>query len=403
MGKIKVGGVRGKVRGRVGSESYSILNRQQIVRSLPDAVKNPQTSAQMEQRARLANLVAFYRANKFWMHWGAFQTKKEEWSDYNSFVSANMKMDAVYLTKSWAEAGATVVAPYVVSVGSLPRINVTAAADVLISDIYVGSELAITNFTPIGTISAAILAHNNAIQEGDQISIIVEIQQSTEQSPYVTARAFELIVNPNDTSTVADRGLSGILTVDGGTGYEALSVQLPSEQGGGTFILSREDSNGLRVSSQEIVLSALQETYLATFKTASAKAAYLKSYGSDDTQNFLSSGYSSHSSEGGVSLPQQIMTVNGKAAGSYFGECGPSLTVIFAQSPSGVTGGTATNASNQEQPINGTWITLQGNTATIDMTGSSSFQGNILKNLSLVVDSETISIDFSPTQPEIDE
>lgn len=376
---------------------------QTLVRELPAAVSNPKSSSQMEQRAKLANLVAFYRANQFWMHWGAFQTKKEEWSDYNAFVSANMKMDAVYLTKSWAEAGATVVAPYVVSVGSLPRINVTASADVLISDIYVGSELTITENTPIGTISAAILAKNNAIKEGDQISFIVEIQQSTSETPYVTARAYELIVDTTDTTTVAERGLAGLLTVDGDTGYEALSVQLPSEQGGGTFILSREDSKGLRVSSQEIVLSAVQENYLASFKTAAAKAAYLKSYGSDGTQNFLSGGYSSQASEGGVSLPQQIMSVNGKTAGSYLGEVGSSLAVVFAQAPSQVTQGVATSSLDSTQNISGGWITVEGNTATIDMSSTGSFQGTILTKLELTVDGESITINFLATQPEIDE
>ena len=382
-----------------------------VVRELAAQVSNPKSAAQMEQRAKLANMVAFYRANQFWMHWGAFQTKKSEWSDYNAFVSANMGMDAVYLTKQWAEAGATVVAPYIVSVGSLPRVNVTVVGDTLISDIYVGSELTIVDNTPIGTISAAILANNNAIQEGDQISIVVEIQQSTSQAPYVTARAFELIVDTQDTTTVAERGLEG-LTVEGSAGQESLGYTLPSENGGGTFILSREDSKGLRVSSQEIVLTATQETYLASFKTSAAKAAYMQSYGSDGSQNFLSGGYSSQASEGGVSLPQQILTVKGVAAGGYTGSIEGSITIVMASTalPLG-TGGIKvghrpinSEATVEYNTITSTNVTISGNTYVVDTDSMGGSNTHAVYSIEInTEDGEQYTANFTTTQPEISE
>ena len=370
-----------------------------VVRELAAQVSNPKSTAQMEQRAKLANLVAFYRANQFWMHWGSFQTKKQEWSDYNAFVSANMGMDAVYLTKQWAEAGATVVAPYIVSVGSLPRINVVASSDVLITDLYVGN-ISITTDTTIGTISAALLANNNALREGDQLSIVVEVQQSTIDAPYITARAYELIIDTTDTLTVAARGLAGLLTVDGGAGYEALSVQLPSENGGGTVILSREDSTGLKVSSQSIIVTETQDAYLASFKTAQAKAAYLRSYGSDGTENFLSGGYSSGASEG-VSLPQQILRVNSAAAGQYWGriEANQNFVVYFAQ-PIADSAVITASIGSEDSTAHNQPVTVTRRTSDTELLlvySESAIVNNVLRNVDVVIDGVEYLIEFAAT------
>lgn len=391
MGKIKVGGVRGKVRGRVGSESYSILNRQQIVRSLPDAVKNPQTSAQMEQRARLANLVAFYRANKFWMHFGAFENKKETWSDYNAFVSANEKNAPVYLTKAAVLSGATVVAPYAVTSGSLPRINCVINVDTLISDIFLSSDLNVNDGTPVNLLTQNILANNNVLQNGDQLSVIIEIQQSTADTPYVTARAYELILDTEDERTLADLGLSGLFISETQGGNNCLAVQMPTEQCGATIVLSREDGSKLYVSSQTLVLTDAQQTYLASFQTASAKAASFRSYGATGSENFLSAGYSSEASEG-VSLPQQILSVNDKSAGQYLGSIlsQDNVTInmaleIDSESIVQVSSTPAMNIGN---------TSFDGRVITFKNTGTD--EGPITK-ISVEIDGETYDINFAST------
>lgn len=62
MGKSKVGGTRAYIRGRVGSDVYSIGKtasgqKQQVVRSLAEQVKNPQTLAQMRGRMIMSTVM----------------------------------------------------------------------------------------------------------------------------------------------------------------------------------------------------------------------------------------------------------------------------------------------------------------------------------------------------------
>lgn len=62
MGKSKTGGTRSMIRGRVGSDVYSIGrdakgNKQQVVRSLAETVANPQTINQMRGRMIMATIM----------------------------------------------------------------------------------------------------------------------------------------------------------------------------------------------------------------------------------------------------------------------------------------------------------------------------------------------------------
>ena len=62
MAKSKVGGTRAYIRGRIGSDVYSIGKngkgvRQQVVRSLAEQVSNPRTQAQMEGRMIMSTVM----------------------------------------------------------------------------------------------------------------------------------------------------------------------------------------------------------------------------------------------------------------------------------------------------------------------------------------------------------
>ena len=106
-------------RKQIGGMVLYSRNGETIARELAAQVTNPRTPAQMEQRVKLSNLVAVYRANASWMR-GAFENKKDRESDYNAFVSANVGNNAVALSKSDVAAGAAVVGNYKITSGSLP-------------------------------------------------------------------------------------------------------------------------------------------------------------------------------------------------------------------------------------------------------------------------------------------
>ena len=62
MAKSKNGGTRAMIRGRVGSDVYSIGKdgkgaRQQVVRSLAEQVANPRTQAQMFNRMIMSTVM----------------------------------------------------------------------------------------------------------------------------------------------------------------------------------------------------------------------------------------------------------------------------------------------------------------------------------------------------------
>lgn len=69
MAKAKIGGLRSIVHGRVGADIYQIGRsgagtKQQIVRSMPEEVANPQSLTQMQQRMILATVAAAFKLLK---------------------------------------------------------------------------------------------------------------------------------------------------------------------------------------------------------------------------------------------------------------------------------------------------------------------------------------------------
>lgn len=299
-------------RGRVGSIVYYVRKGEQVARSLSQSTTNPQTSAQMTTRVTWNNLVQFFKRSSFWMHWGAFESKKNTWSDYNAFMSANAKKLDVAITKEQAAAGYAVVADYVVTKGSLPTVNLTYSDNKFVSDIYFGSDADFESDVTVGELSQMLLDNNNGLQAGDQLSFIVYVQSGNADAPTMTCRAFEMIIDIEDTTLFNDI-VGDFLNVSYSGANGALTMQFTG-QGGATIIVSREVSGKLKVSSQTLVLDTAQQTFLAQFTTPEARRRAARSYGSDGVRNFLSAGYSNAGSED-APIALAILSVNGVMAG----------------------------------------------------------------------------------------
>ena len=316
MAKVKSGGIRNLI-GRVGGNVYYMNKGQNIARELAPAISNPQTAAQQEQRMRWANLVSFYRVNLPWMKRGAFESKKQTWSDYNAFVSANSKISPVYLTKGETEQGAAVVAPYIVTKGSLPSVAVVSdeTNEQFVSDLYVG-DLDISETTTAAELSAALRANNNNLQEGDQVSFILNFQGTTTDGvPYITARYYEFIIDSSDSRTLATLGLEGVIVADTWNEMQCLCLVNEGNVAGGTIIISRTTSGNIKVSTQSIVLNQAMQTFLAGYTSDAALQRAARSYG-ENNPNFLAAGYSGKASNVSVPTAATIMSVAGKNVGS---------------------------------------------------------------------------------------
>lgn len=304
-----------------------------LARELAPQVSNPRTSSQMNQRTKLANVVEMYKANKFWMK-GAFESKPAKESDYNAFVKANLATSLVSQSKSEAAANACVVAPYVVTSGSILSIEHNVSGLMLISNIYLGN-LTIDANTTVGDFSTAVIAANNQIREGMQLSLIVNMQRVNEVTgiPYVVVRAYELIFNKTSQALLSDYFGEGILG-NGGNNDDQLRANLRTlEYGGACFILSESVGGKTSVSSQSLVMYGPNQVY--TTYTAAGKAANdAASYG-ENQEAFLDS--NSANTAAGVIISGQIVSarINGvqvTPGGTAYGnvEMGDEFPVFFS-------------------------------------------------------------------------
>lgn len=310
-----------------------------LARELAPQVSNPRTSSQMSQRTKLANVVEMYKANKFWMK-GAFENKPSKESDYNAFVKANLSTSLVTQSKSEAAANACVVAPYVVTSGSLLSVEHEVNGLMLISNIYLG-DLTIGQNTTVGDFSTAVLAANNHLREGMQLSLVVNMQRVNESTgiPYVVVRAFELIFNKTSQALLSDYFGSGILGNDGDHGDQLRANLRTLEYGGACFILSETQSGRTAVSSQSLVMygpNAVYAEYTAEGKAATDAASY-----GENTEAFLDSNQA-NTAEGVVISGQITMVRIGNdqvtPGSTYNGEIpqGASLVVFFSSALSEV-------------------------------------------------------------------
>lgn len=264
---------------RLGGVVLYQMNGQTLARELAPKVANPRTTAQMRQRVKLSNLVAFYKANKNWMR-NAFEDKAQRESDYNAFVAANIGNTLVALTKSEVASGAAIAAPYQITRGSILSIEHTLQGSTIKTNINLGN-FQIAAGTTIGQLSTAILNNNLTLSEGMQLSLIVNIQQAGQasQQPYIVVRVYEFLLNRSSTEPLTNYFPESVTTVAAGTGNYALALNTTSyAEGGATFILSHSVGGVTRVSSQRLQLFGSKSVY-NSHTTEAAMTAAIESYG----------------------------------------------------------------------------------------------------------------------------
>lgn len=264
---------------RLGGVVLYQMNGQTLARELAPQVSNPRTTAQMRQRVKLSNLVAFYKANKVWMR-NAFEDKAQRESDYNAFVAANIGNTLVALSKSEVASGAAVAAPYQITRGSILSIEHTLQGSTIKTNLNLGN-FQIAAGTTIGQLSTAILNNNLTLSEGMQLSLVVNVQQSgnASQQPYIVVRVYEFLLNRSSSEPLTNYFPVSVTTVAAGTGNYALALNTTSyAEGGATFILSHSVGGVTRVSSQRLQLFGSQSVYNA-HTTAAAMQAAIDSYG----------------------------------------------------------------------------------------------------------------------------
>lgn len=311
---ILMNGWRGQSRKKIGNDVTYVLKGQQIARSKAANIANPRTASQMTQRIKMSNVVAMYRANKSWMDRYAFENKKQKWSVFNAFVSANLSGSLVALTKQEAASGAAVIAPYRMTDGTLSEIHVNEniVTNLFETDLFVGA-LELGANTTIGELSAALIANNNGIVNGMQLSLVENFQDVQNNIPRVTTRAYELIIDSTSTALVSSRISSASFVTGGTAGAHVLAYdgQTGSSAQGILFVLSHTIAGKTYVSPSTMTMTdpAVYDSY--TSSTAVDLA--IQSYGSTNETPFLDSSEVAASTEGSVALTP---TITGARLGS---------------------------------------------------------------------------------------
>lgn len=240
------------------------------------------TYRQLVRRVQLANLVNLWRAFAGTLH-PSFENRAPMTSDYNMFVGANLGLTPIYLTKSEAAQGATVVDGVQITRGSLPAIDIAqGTGGVLVSDLELGA-LTIDGDTTLADFSQAVIGNNGGWADGDQLSAFVVRQHTNPATglPYVTVEATEITLNSSDEETLLVDliGESDAFANVGGKLGLAAAVN-----GAVAYVHSRKTQGKTLVSTQHLEAT---NSLVATYRSAAQLSKAVESYGGKQEDQFL--------------------------------------------------------------------------------------------------------------------
>ena len=231
------------------------------------------SDTQLKNNLRWGNLVAFWSATDGRLR-NAFERKKSGQTDFNMFMSNNLLGQGIYLTSEMVRARACVVAPYMVSMGSLPTIEVVEAADGrLRTDVRLGERFSLTPATTIGELSRAIVANNPDFAHGDRIVCLAMKQFDNPADGYPHAECSIAFLQIDAYSNAPLSGHPELMTafadVDGRIGAASPIV------GGMTWIHTRRLRSRVAVSTQRLAVTGVP---YAAYATPEALATAIASY-----------------------------------------------------------------------------------------------------------------------------
>lgn len=254
-----IGNFKGKVGNMVGYKlSDSNTGNTQGIRVYQPIVRNPKTSAQAEQRAKLAPINATYRALKMVIDRG------NEGLPYgNKSRLAWLKQAFKAEHMPWFVKGAVIKNPVgcLLTKGSLPSFEYSIEVEQM--DIQVTGVTSETAVNTIGAVSTALKAAYSFLKDGDQVTFV----QIGDIGGVLQAGVMSIVID--STSTVATDAFSA--------SAGAISVNVLPTWSAGAIIISREGANGEHLRSTESILIDATNTGAAPYD-ATSKAAAIESY-----------------------------------------------------------------------------------------------------------------------------
>ena len=296
-------GIIKKMTGSAGQLTFKTVNGQTVVSEKVTVVKNARTAGQQRQRMKWVNIIRMYSGIAPLLKNG-FEKKMAQQSDYNMFVRLNSAASPVYLTKSEADGGGCIAAPYQITQGSLPSIVITGEGAEAKTDIALGS-LTISASTTVAEFAKAVVDNNADFDYGDQISFYDVLQRvnAETQIPYCQFSASYVVLDKNSAVKLLDQvNKAGFASVGGVLAHG-------EDEGDGVFawVHSRYDGGKTRVSTQFLINN---NSLLDDYRSDDAYAEACKSYGGvstvflqPDGTGVVSSGTSGSGSTSGSQTP----------------------------------------------------------------------------------------------------
>lgn len=277
-----------QARGKVGSVVFAVVKGQQVERVHNPKPANPRTFGQQAQRSLLANMTKFYKRGSQKFYKFAFEDKSVRESDYNAFARKNI-MNGAYVPREFFDnENYPALGIYTMTAGSLTHnVQVVYNGDYIIVDPGANNLTGTAQSVTIGQISAAILANNRGLQQGDLLTFVqadssMDIQmQVGPDVPNWNITQFYL--DPNDITTVASMGFDFMRAQPIGQGAERgiLFVQLSGidRTSFAALCFSRKTETGLKVSTSTLRPSAVAECLVYWLRGEYAKELAAASWG----------------------------------------------------------------------------------------------------------------------------
>lgn len=281
-------GLTTKLRGTAGEWTfYRRLGTTVAKQKVDRRPSGTATEAQLANRVAWANLVSFWSYMDGLLV-GAFTRKGRGQTDYNAFMSHNLGVSDIYLTRELVRRGACVVAPYCVSYGILPTVATEMASDGrIVSDIRLGGGFTVGEGTTIGDLSRAVLTNNDDYRHGDLVVAVAVEQVADPLDGTPRAEVSSALVqldacSPTLLSTTG-RGAAAFTAVDGRLGAAA------PLNGGMTWLHLSATDNTVKVSTQRLTVTGppSDPTRLPhlPYTTPEARQAAIESYRKNKNTN----------------------------------------------------------------------------------------------------------------------
>ena len=261
-----IGNFKGKVGNMVGYKlSDSNTGNSQGIRVYQPIVRNPKTSAQAEQRAKLAPINATYRALKMVIDRG------NEGLPYgNKSRLAWLKQAFKAKHMPWFVKGASVNYPVVCQLtkGSLSQLPYRVLEDEL--DIDCPSLKADATVNTVGGVSTALMADHSFLKAGDQITVVLVSNNGATLYPTI----FSFVLDTKSAEAISGfKAAEGMLRIADTITFYAAAI-----------IISREGANGEHLRSTTSL--DIDSSYLSEIPyNADSKTAAIASYQTSASTN----------------------------------------------------------------------------------------------------------------------